>query len=142
MSMLRVPGLLLVAALVVAACGSDPTPSTSSGPAASAAASEGASAAPSAAAGACEVVEAVDGTPVRIAGFAFEPASVTVKVGGAVTWTNEDTAGHTATLDGGSCGTGTLQKGESGSIRFDAPGEYPYLCSIHPRMTGTVVVEP
>jgi plastocyanin len=142
MPTLRVPGLLLAAVLMLAACGSEPAPSESSEPAPSAGASEGASTAPSAAAGDCEVVEATDGTPVRIAGFAFEPGSVTVKAGETVTWTNEDTAGHTATLDDGSCGTGTLQKGESGSVRFDAPGEFAYICSIHPQMTGTVVVEP
>ncbi len=143
MRWLSVPALLLFAALAIGACGgSEATPAPSPEPSPEPVASTPASADPSMAAGACEVVDAVDGTPVRIAGFAFAPASVTIKVGETVTWTNEDTAGHTASTDDGSCRTATIQKGEAASIRFDAPGEYPYICSIHPRMTGSVVVEP
>lgn len=139
MRTLRVPALLLLAAFALAACGgSEATPAASPEPAAS----TPVSAAPSAPTGACEVVDTADGTPVRIAEFAFDPGTVTVKVGETVTWTNNDTAGHTATMDDGSCRTGTLQKGQSASIRFDSPGEYPYICSIHPRMTGSVIVEP
>jgi plastocyanin len=139
MRTLRVPALLLLAVLALGACGgSEATPAPSPEPAAS----SPASAVPSTAAGACEVADTADGTSVRIAGFAFAPATVTIKVGETVTWTNEDTAGHTATMADGCGRTGTIQKGQSASIRFDAPGDYPYTCSIHPRMTGSVVVEP
>lgn len=145
MRTLRVPGFLLLAALMVAACGSSASPGPSGGASEPPASSAPASSEPSAVAGACEVLDTAptDAASVSIAGFAFDPAQITIKVGQAVTWTNEDAAGHTATLDDGSCSTGTLQKGVSGTIRFDAPGEYPYKCAIHPsRMTGTVIVEP
>jgi plastocyanin len=75
---------------------------------------------------------------VNIQNFSFQPSSVTVAVGGAVTWTNQDNTPHTATGNGIS--TGTLNRGQSGSATFSRAGTYPYQCSIHPNMTGQVVV--
>ena len=77
---------------------------------------------------------------VEIVDFAFTPGTIEVAAGTTVTWTNSDSAPHTATADDGSFDTGTLQPGESGSVTFDTPGTYTYVCSIHPNMTGTVVV--
>lgn len=77
---------------------------------------------------------------VRIVDFAFGPASVTVNVGDTVTWTNEDSAPHTATADDGSFDTGTLGRGQRGSHTFPAAGTVTYYCNVHPSMTGTVVV--
>ena len=76
---------------------------------------------------------------VTIADFAFSPGTVTITAGDRVTWTNEDAVEHTATGDGWD--TGLLAQGESGSIRFDRAGTYAYICTPHPSMTGTVVVE-
>jgi plastocyanin len=77
---------------------------------------------------------------VTIQGFAFHPGSITVSVGDTVTWTNQDSADHTATASDGSFDTGTLGRGRSGSHTFSSAGTFSYICSIHPNMHGTVVV--
>ena len=78
---------------------------------------------------------------VPIKGFVFKPATVTVNEGDTVTWTNEDTAPHTATASDGSFDTGNLKKGESGSAKFSSSGSFAYICAVHPNMKGTVVVK-
>jgi plastocyanin len=81
-------------------------------------------------------------TEVTIAGFAFDPTTVTIDVGDAVTWTNNDSTAHNATADDGSnCCTQNIAAGESMSITFLVAGTYPYHCTIHQTMHGTVVVE-
>jgi amicyanin len=77
---------------------------------------------------------------VQIVDFAFTPAVVTVAVGDTVTWTNQDAVAHTATSTTGAFDSGLLDQGESYSLTFTAAGTYPYLCTPHPGMTGTVVV--
>jgi plastocyanin len=77
---------------------------------------------------------------VAISGFAFSPATVSVTVGDTVTWTNSDAQGHTATADGGVFDTGTIGNTQSATVTFATAGSFPYHCSIHPDMTGTVVV--
>jgi LPXTG-motif cell wall-anchored protein len=77
-------------------------------------------------------------TSVAIENFAFSPATVNVDVGDTVTWTNGDSAPHTATGDG--FDTGNLDEGESGSATFSTAGSFSYICSLHPQMKGTVVV--
>ncbi len=76
---------------------------------------------------------------IDIEAFAFSPSEVRVAVDSEVTWTNRDPAPHTATGDG--FDTGTLATGASGSARFDTPGTFPYICSIHPSMSATIIVE-
>jgi plastocyanin len=122
-------GLLLCAAL--AACGG-----SSSSPAASAAAS---AAAPSEAAPS-EAPAAGGGDAVTIANFAFGPASLSVAAGTTVTWTNEDTAAHTATADDGSFDSSSIAPGATFSHAFDTAGTFAYHCSIHPNMTATIEV--
>jgi plastocyanin len=79
---------------------------------------------------------------VAISGFSFSPASVTVSVGDTVTWTNSDAQAHTATADDASWDTGTIAgSGATGAVTFTIAGAYPYHCSIHPTMTGTVTVQ-
>jgi predicted lipoprotein with Yx(FWY)xxD motif/plastocyanin len=107
-------------------------------PAASAAPSPSASAAaggasPSAAAG------GATGSSVQIANFAFAPATLTVKVGTTVTWTNTDGATHTVTADNGSFG-GKLASGSTFKETFAKAGTFAYHCAIHSSMTGTVTV--
>ncbi len=77
---------------------------------------------------------------VVMKGFAFSPAEVEIAVGDSVTWTNEDSATHDATGDGG-IASGSLGQGETYTKTFDTAGTYEYICGIHPSMTGTVVVK-
>ncbi len=80
---------------------------------------------------------------VEIADFAFSPASITVKKGTTVTWTNKDSAAHTATSDNDAAAafdSGSLATGESFSFTFEEVGTYAYHCTPHPSMTGTVTV--
>jgi plastocyanin len=84
--------------------------------------------------------EAQDGAQVSIVDFAFQPASVEVPAGGTVTWTNTGAAPHTATADGGAFDSGQLAPGATFSQTFNAVGNFPYHCEIHPEMVGTVNV--
>jgi plastocyanin len=83
-----------------------------------------------------------DAAQVSIKDFAYNPDPVTIKVGQSVTWTNEDSAPHTATAkDRDVLQSGTLNQGESFTQVFDTPGTYEYFCEFHPNMKGTIVVE-
>lgn len=70
----------------------------------------------------------------------FTPATMTVQVGDTITWTNQDVAIHNAVALDGSFGTDQLATGVSGSITFSAVGTFPYRCTIHPSMLGSVIV--
>jgi plastocyanin len=84
---------------------------------------------------------AAAGNAVTIASFAFTPASITVKVGDKVTWTNNDSTAHTVTADDTSFTSGDLAQGASFSFTFTKAGTFPYHCSIHPSMKAAVVVQ-
>lgn len=75
---------------------------------------------------------------VTISGFAFHPATVTIKHGTTVTWKNLDSVPHTVTADNGSFSSAVLQKGKTFSHRFSTAGTITYHCKIHPFMHGTV----
>ena len=83
-------------------------------------------------------------TVVRIVANAgsnsFSPNPVEVKVGETVTWINDDSGRHTVTSKDGVFNSELMGKGQSFSYTFDKAGEYPYSCSPHPSMVGTVVV--
>ncbi|MGF7234135.1 MAG: plastocyanin/azurin family copper-binding protein [Frankia sp.] len=79
---------------------------------------------------------------VSISNFAFLPATVTVRVGTTVTWTNKDSDAHTVTDKTGTLNSPTLDTGATYRHTFTKPGRYSYLCTIHPFMTATVVVTP
>jgi len=79
-------------------------------------------------------------TDVSISNFAFVQSSVTISPGDSVRWTNNDGVTHTVTSNTGAWTPLTLAAGESGTIPFANAGTYAYHCSIHPSMTGTVVV--
>ena len=78
---------------------------------------------------------------VAIADFLFTPSTVTVTVGDTVTWTNSGAIVHTATATGGSWDTGDIAPGASAAITFSTAGTFAYICTPHPTMTGTVVVQ-
>jgi plastocyanin len=78
---------------------------------------------------------------VKIQNFAFSPASVSIKAGQAVSWTNEDTAPHTVTDVDGKFDSSSLAQGGKYSYTFPTAGTYTYRCTIHAMMaTATVVV--
>lgn len=81
-----------------------------------------------------------EGAKVSIANFAFAPAEITIAPGESVTWTNDDGAPHGLEYNDGAPGTDLLLPGASFSRRFARPGTYDYNCSVHPYMTGRVVV--
>jgi len=73
--------------------------------------------------------------------FMFTPARITVKAGTTVTWVNLDDEPHTVFSDAGLFRSSALDTQERFSFKFEKAGTYHYLCTIHPRMLGTVVVE-
>ncbi len=73
--------------------------------------------------------------------FMFSPATITVKAGATVTWLNLDEEPHTVFSNAGLFRSSALDTKESFSFTFDKPGTYHYLCTIHPQMLGTIVVE-
>jgi plastocyanin len=124
--------------LLVAACGggtATPAPTTA------VQSQTPASEAPSAAAGPCAPSDAPGAVSVTIADFAFSPASVTAKVGDVISWTNNDSVQHTATVKSTeACTTPELAKDASGGITFSQAGSYDFFCKIHPQMTGKIEV--
>jgi plastocyanin len=78
---------------------------------------------------------------VNIDNFSFSPATLTVKAGTTITWTNRDDIPHTVVADDKSFKSKVLDTGEKFSFTPTKPGTYPYFCSIHPKMTGKLVVE-
>jgi plastocyanin len=78
---------------------------------------------------------------VSIAGMAFSPASITTTTGTTVTWTNNDNMAHTVTANDNSFDSGSISAGGTFSKTFSTVGSFAYHCSIHPSMTGTVVVK-
>ena len=78
---------------------------------------------------------------VEIDNFAFSPERITVRAGTTVTWLNADDAPHTVTSASKLFKSTALDTDDSFSFTFTTPGVYEYFCSLHPRMTGTVVVE-
>lgn len=124
--MVRVLGVLSASLIVLTACG-------------------GGGASPATAAPAGGGAAAADGA-VTAEGLAFKPATIEVKAGGKVTWTNKDGAPHTTTSGkpGAKDGKWDGQLSASGgtfSFTFPAAGTFDYFCSVHPSMTGTVTVK-
>jgi len=77
---------------------------------------------------------------VKIGNFTFGPQEVKVKAGTTVTWTNEDDIPHTV-VSPNSFRSKVLDTDGKYSFTFTTPGTYKYFCSLHPHMTGTIVVE-
>jgi plastocyanin len=78
---------------------------------------------------------------VKIDNFSFGPTTLTVAAGTTVTWTNRDDIPHTVVSDDKVFKSKVLDTDEKFSFTFTNPGTYPYFCSIHPKMTGKVVVQ-
>ena len=82
------------------------------------------------------------GPTVRISNLTFAPQTITVTAGQSVTWINDDDLPHTVTAIDKSFRSKALDTGDRFSFTFAKPGEFAYFCSIHPMMTGKVVVKP
>jgi plastocyanin len=116
---------LFVLSLVVAACSSDDdggTTGTTGG-----------------ATGATETGSGGGGTTITIAGFAFDPDTITVSGPTEVTITNDDSATHTFTLDDGSVDQ-TVEPGATETVTVDVSASTGFHCNIHPQMTGQIEV--
>lgn len=112
--------LIAAAALSVSACGEETSTSTTTSPSSTA-------------------VE--KSSVVNMSGSKFDPAEVTVDVGTTVTWSNNDSVTHTVTASGGAFSSGDLKPGQNFGYTFNEPGTFDYACTIHPTMTGTIVVK-
>jgi plastocyanin len=85
-----------------------------------------------------------NGTPgtneVWIQGMAFSPSTITVLAGTTITWTNKDAVAHTVTSTTSLFNSGSVSGNSTYSHSFATTGTYPYKCSFHAGMTGTVIV--
>ncbi len=111
--------VLMILAFVLSACASSPATTSSQG-----------------------VPVTGNEVKVTISNFAFDPATITVKAGQTVVWTNEDTASHTVVADDNSFQSPSIPTGQTYSHTFTTAGTVSYHCSIHPKMKATVIVTP
>ena len=81
----------------------------------------------------------IEANSVAIKNFAFTPANLSVKQGTKVTWINDDSAAHKIKSD--AFNSGDLNQGDKFEFTFSDKGSFDYSCSIHPSMTGKIVVE-
>ena len=78
---------------------------------------------------------------VKIDNYSFTPQTITVPAGTTVTWTNADDVPHTVAADDLAFHSKAMDTDEQYSHTFDQPGTYKYFCTVHPKMTGTVIVQ-
>lgn len=86
-------------------------------------------------------VKSADSDTVEIRNFAFAPTALTISAGTTVTWKNLDGEPHTVVSDQGVFRSDALDQNDSYKFKFDKPGTYGFICSIHPTMHGTIVVK-
>jgi plastocyanin len=91
--------------------------------------------------GSSDTGEPVAATEVEMAkSYRFDPKAISIEAGDTVTWTNEDNFTHSVQVEGQV--DHKVERGESVSLTFDAPGTYDYVCTLHSRdMDGTVIVK-
>ena len=93
-------------------------------------------------AGDTAVQAGVQAAAIQIDNFHYTPPSLVVAPGTTVTWTNADDSPHTVREKDGKFKSAALDTDDTFSQTFAAPGEYEYFCSIHPYMTGMIIVKP
>lgn len=86
--------------------------------------------------------DATKSAEIQIANFHYSPPSLVVAPGTTVTWKNADDSPHSVREKSGKFKSAALDTDDTFSQTFTAPGEYDYICSIHPYMRGKVVVKP
>ena len=79
---------------------------------------------------------------VTMPGKVYDPPHLDVLVGTTVTWKNEDDSPHRIGDNNGTFKSAALDTDDTFSHTFAAPGEYPYICTIHPYMAGKIIVKP
>lgn len=142
---MKAPVLIIAALLFLTACGGTAQQQSRSAPAAhaSTATPMAGMPTPSPTPPGATPAPAVATDQVIISNFAFSPATITVKVGTTVTWTNHDQDAHTVSFRSGPEGKKTsqpMQMGDTYTFTFTKAGTVAYICSIHPYMHGTVEV--
>src|SRR4051794_10059773 len=136
---LRTAAVIVLATLLLGACG----PTSAAAPAKPVAQAGVATAAPPAARAVqpATAVPAVTGGPqIVIGNFSFTPNALTVPVGTTVTWVNHDDIPHTVTAKDHSFTSSGLDTEDSFSHQFSVAGTYAYYCTIHAKMTATIIV--
>jgi plastocyanin len=130
----------LATAVALAACGGGA--STAPTTAAATEAPPGSQAPAATTAGSAVCADSTGTTTVEATVGGFQWGPVSAKVGDVITWTNSDAAPHKVALDDGSCTmSGNIApNGGKASLVFSAPGTYPFHCSIHPTMKGTITI--
>jgi plastocyanin len=78
---------------------------------------------------------------IKIDNFSFGPQEITVPVGTTITWTNRDDIPHTIVSTDGVFKSKARDTDEKFSYTFTNPGTYTYFCSLHPKMTGRIIVQ-
>ena len=94
------------------------------------------------AAGEAVVKAAASPAAVQIDNFHFAPATLTITAGTTVIWKNDDDSPHRVADNNGTFKSAALDTDDTFSHTFATPGEYPYICSIHPYMVGKIIVKP
>ena len=91
--------------------------------------------------GEAAVKAAASSAGIQIDNFHYLPPMLVVAPGTTVTWKNDDDSPHSVREKDGKFKSSALDTDETFSQTFTAPGEYEYFCSIHPYMTGKIVVK-
>jgi len=78
---------------------------------------------------------------VQIGNFTFKNQIITVRPGTTVTWSNDDDIPHTVVANNNMFRSKVLDSGDKFSFTFAKTGQFPYFCSLHPHMTGTIIVK-
>jgi plastocyanin len=84
---------------------------------------------------------AAEDATVKIDNFTFAPQKLTVKAGTTITWLNEDDIPHTVVATTLAFRSKAMDTDDKFTFTFSTPGTFEYFCSLHPHMTGTIVVE-
>ena len=113
--------LILLAAVCVVSCG-------------------GSSTAPDSAPAGSTTVTIVSGASA-LSNTAFSPNPISISVGTTVSWLNSDSTTHTSTSDGGAWNSSNLAPGRRFNFTFTTAGAFPYHCTVHPNMIGTINVQ-
>ena len=117
-------GLTVLATLIIIGCGGKSSPSPT-GPSGS---------------GAAATIHIPVGAST-LTTTAYAPNPMTVQIGTAVTWVNDDSVSHTATSGSGVWDSGNIGPGSRFSFTFQSAGAFNYLCLVHPNMVGTITVQ-
>jgi len=118
--------VLAGATVVIAGCTSSSNPSPS--PVASTASTSTAS------------TSTASQNPIAIQNYAFSPSTLTIRKGANVTWKNDDSVQHMVVSDSAAFSSPLLNTGDTYTFQFNSTGTYPYHCSIHTYMKGTITV--